>query len=89
MCNKTELFGVRYAAVSMPYKRLVHYWAKSGLFAHPLAKFILTSSGVIPVDRKNKDNQVLFKATFEAFAQNEVVGIFPEGTRCVFNLLCR
>ncbi|KAF8608633.1 hypothetical protein BDV93DRAFT_518712 [Ceratobasidium sp. AG-I] len=65
---------------AMPYNRRVHYWAKSSLFKNPVAKFILTSSGVLPVDRKNKDNQVLFKSTFDALAHAEVVGVFPEGT---------
>ncbi|CEL60758.1 hypothetical protein RSOLAG1IB_03997 [Rhizoctonia solani AG-1 IB] len=65
---------------AVPYHRRVHYWAKSSLFGNPIAKFVLTNSGVLPVDRKNKDNQVLFRATFEALAQGEIVGVFPEGT---------
>ncbi|KAF8739720.1 Phosphate acyltransferase, partial [Rhizoctonia solani] len=65
---------------AVPHHRRVHYWAKSSLFKNPIAKFVLTNSGVLPVDRKNKDNQVLFRATFEALAQGEIVGVFPEGT---------
>lgn len=41
---------------------------------------ILTSSGNIPVDRKSKDRQILFKGTFEALAQGYAVALFPEGT---------
>jgi glycerol-3-phosphate O-acyltransferase/dihydroxyacetone phosphate acyltransferase len=68
-------------AWAMPYHRRVHYWAKSSLFKNPIAGFILRSAGVLPVDRKNKDNQVLFRSTFEALTHGEVVGVFPEGTR--------
>jgi glycerol-3-phosphate O-acyltransferase/dihydroxyacetone phosphate acyltransferase len=68
-------------AWAVPYNRRVHYWAKSSLFKNPIAGFILRSAGVLPVDRKNKDNQVLFRSTFEALAHGEVVGVFPEGTR--------
>ncbi|CAE6483869.1 unnamed protein product [Rhizoctonia solani] len=65
---------------AVPYHRRVHYWAKASLFKNPIAKLILNNSGVLPVDRKNKDNQVLFRSTFEALAQGEIVGVFPEGT---------
>ncbi|KAF8756979.1 Phosphate acyltransferase [Rhizoctonia solani] len=57
-----------------------HAMAVDAAFCNPIAKFVLTNSGVLPVDRKNKDNQVLFRATFEALAQGEIVGVFPEGT---------
>lgn len=65
---------------AVPYHRRVHYWAKSSLFKNPIANFVLTNSGVLPVDRKSKDNQVLFRGTFEALARGEIVGVFPEGT---------
>ncbi|CUA66700.1 hypothetical protein RSOLAG22IIIB_00145 [Rhizoctonia solani] len=65
---------------AVPHNRRVHYWAKASLFANPIAKFILTNSGVLPVDRKSKDNQVLFRGTFEALAKGDIVGVFPEGT---------
>ncbi|KAG9096597.1 hypothetical protein FS749_008147 [Ceratobasidium sp. UAMH 11750] len=67
-------------AWAVPYNRRVHYWAKSSLFKNPIVGSILRSSGVLPVDRKNKDNQVLFRSTFEALAHGEIVGVFPEGT---------
>ena len=43
-------------------------------------RYILFSSGNIPVDRKSKDRQVLFKGTIEALARGEAVALFPEGT---------
>lgn len=45
-------------ANTMPELRPVHYWAKASLFAHPIGRKILLTSGVIPVDRGSKDNQV-------------------------------
>lgn len=50
------------------------------LFANPVLAYILFSSGNIPVDRKSKDRQVLFKGTFEALSKGQVVALFPEGT---------
>ena len=52
----------------------------ASLFANPIAKYILLSSGNIPVDRKSKDRQVLFKGTFEALSKGSAVALFPEGT---------
>ncbi|CAE6366655.1 unnamed protein product [Rhizoctonia solani] len=65
---------------AVPHHRRVHYWAKASLFKNPVAKFILNNAGVLPVDRKSKDNQVLFRGTFEALAKGHTVGVFPEGT---------
>ncbi|KAF8326546.1 uncharacterized protein EI90DRAFT_2999108 [Cantharellus anzutake] len=67
-------------SMTFPHGRLLHYWAKSTLFGHPVAKYVLMNAGNIPVDRKQRDNQVLFRGTFEALAVGEVVAIFPEGT---------
>lgn len=52
----------------------------ASLFAHPVASWILYSSGNIPVDRKSKDRQKLFKGTIEALAKGGAVALFPEGT---------
>ncbi len=37
-------------------------------------------AGNIPVNRRSKDNQSMFKGTFDALAAGEVVALFPEGT---------
>lgn len=58
----------------------MHYWSKASLFANPIANYVLTSSGNIPVDRKNKDRMVLFKGTFDTLRNDKVVALFPEGT---------
>ena len=38
------------------------------------------SSGNIPVDRKSKDRQTLFKGTIDALSCGGAVALFPEGT---------
>ena len=38
------------------------------------------SSGNIPVDRKSKDRQTLFKGTIDALSSGGAVALFPEGT---------
>jgi glycerol-3-phosphate O-acyltransferase/dihydroxyacetone phosphate acyltransferase len=43
-------------------------------------KYILTSTGNIPVARKTKDRRVLFKGTFDALSAGWAVALFPEGT---------
>lgn len=56
-------------------------WAyEASLFANPVVRYILYSSGNIPVDRKSKDRQKLFKGTFEALSHGQAVALFPEGT---------
>ncbi|KAF5381135.1 hypothetical protein D9757_009414 [Collybiopsis confluens] len=65
---------------TFPNKRILHYWSKASLFANPIVRNILLSSGNIPVDRKSKDRQVLFRGTFETLSQGHAVALFPEGT---------
>lgn len=63
-----------------PHQRILHYWAKASLFASPVGKYVLTSAGNIPVDRKASDRRQLFRGTFKALAHGGVVALFPEGT---------
>ncbi|TFK54569.1 glycerol-3-phosphate-acyltransferase [Heliocybe sulcata] len=65
---------------AFPNSRVLHYWSKASLFANPFAKWVLESTGNIPVERKSKDRQVLFRGTFEALAKGYAVALFPEGT---------
>lgn len=68
------------AAASVPNQRILHYWSKASLFASPIANYILTSSGCIPVERKSKDRMILFKGTFDTLHKDKAVALFPEGT---------
>ncbi|KAI0313937.1 glycerol-3-phosphate-acyltransferase [Amylostereum chailletii] len=65
---------------SFPYARILHYWSKASLFKNPVVRKILISTGNIPVDRKSKDRQTLFRGTFEALSHGAAVALFPEGT---------
>ncbi|KIJ68024.1 hypothetical protein HYDPIDRAFT_107608 [Hydnomerulius pinastri MD-312] len=65
---------------SFPHRRILNYWSKASLFNNPALAYILYSSGNIPVDRKSKDRQVLFRGTFDALARGDAVALFPEGT---------
>lgn len=67
-------------ATVFPHKRPLHYWSKASLYINPFVAWFFKQTGNIPVDRKTKDNQVLFKGTFDCLAQGEVVALFPEGT---------
>ncbi|KAH9829120.1 glycerol-3-phosphate-acyltransferase [Rhodofomes roseus] len=67
-------------ATMFPYQRILHFWAKASLFANPVASYVLTSAGNIPVDRKAKDRRQLFGGTFSTLARGEAVAVFPEGT---------
>ncbi|TFY80114.1 hypothetical protein EWM64_g3898 [Hericium alpestre] len=42
-------------------KRTLHYWSKASLFANPILRYILLSTGNISVDRKTNDHQALFR----------------------------
>lgn len=63
----------------LPHNRPIHYWAKKGLYRGRLFAWILNDSGNIQVDRQNKDNQALFKGTFDAMDAGEAIALFPEG----------
>lgn len=43
-------------------------------------RYIMFSTGNIPVDRKSKDRQTLFKGTIDALSSGSAVALFPEGT---------
>ena len=65
-------------------KRCIHYMAKKEYFdsKYKEGKFawFFKSTGCIPVDREKKDEDAKEKA-LEVLRNNEVLGIFPEGTR--------
>lgn len=59
-------------------KRVVHFLAKDELIKGPLA-FIFKRLGIIPVNRREKDNNALPMA-INFLNKDKVIGIFPEGT---------
>jgi glycerol-3-phosphate O-acyltransferase/dihydroxyacetone phosphate acyltransferase len=58
---------------------LLNVYAAS-LYANPVLRHILLSTGNIPVERKTNDRRKLFAGTFDALAAGWAVALFPEGT---------
>ncbi|AEV68455.1 lysophospholipid acyltransferase family protein [Acetivibrio clariflavus] len=61
-------------------KRLVRYMAKEELFRNPLFAKFITWLGAFPVKRGKGDVEAI-KTSLRILENNEVLGIFPEGTR--------
>ncbi|CAO1628945.1 unnamed protein product [Parajaminaea phylloscopi] len=75
----STIMDVAIISAHLPHSRPIHYWAKKGLYRGRLFAWILNDSGNIQVDRQNKDNQALFKGTFDAMEAGEAIALFPEG----------
>lgn len=60
-------------------KRVVHMLAKKELFKSKISNAFFRSMGCIPVDRKIHDENAKSEA-IDVLKNNEVIGIFPEGT---------
>lgn len=60
-------------------KRTVHFLAKAELTQGPLG-FIFKNMGIIPVDRKAKQNKEAYNEAIKFLENNKVIGIFPEST---------
>lgn len=76
-CNHVHAFDP--AILIYSTKRIVHFIAKKELFLGKMKWFYL-SFGTIPVDR-DKKNPLALAVAYEYLNNNEVIGIFPEGTR--------
>ena len=59
-------------------KRNIHFLAKAELFTG-IKKILFSNMGLIPVNRKIKDHNVLEQA-YNYLNNEKVIGIFPEGT---------
>lgn len=59
-------------------KRNIHFLAKVELFKG-FKKILFSNMGLIPVNRKIKDHNVLIRA-YNYLENEKVIGIFPEGT---------
>jgi 1-acyl-sn-glycerol-3-phosphate acyltransferase len=60
--------------------RKVSYMAKKELFDVPVLSFLITRFGAFPVKRGGQDKQAM-RTTLSLLKEENVVGIFPEGTR--------
>lgn len=61
-------------------KRWIHWMAKEELFRNPILAFVLRELGAFPVKRGTGDVSSI-KSAYKLLEQNELVGIFPHGTR--------
>lgn len=67
-------------AVACAVDREVHFMAKKELFSTKLFGRILRALNAFPVDRGAADLSAM-RAAFSVLKQDEVLGIFPQGTR--------
>ena len=61
--------------------RKIHFMARKDLFKIPLVGCVIKAAGAFPVDRKNADVSAI-KNGMTVLKEGEVLGIFPQGTRC-------
>jgi 1-acyl-sn-glycerol-3-phosphate acyltransferase len=62
------------------FSRPVRFMAKKELFENPVMRFILFLADAFPVDRSKNDITAVKKA-LSVLKDQEVLGLFPEGTR--------
>lgn len=60
--------------------RRIYFMAKEELFRNPLSAFFLKQLGAFPLRREEGDRQAI-KRIFSLLREENVVGLFPEGTR--------
>ena len=60
-------------------KRKIHFIAKKELLEGKF-RWLFKKVGIIPVDRTNHNNKESLDKAIELLNNNEIVGIFPEGT---------
>lgn len=58
----------------------IRFMAKQELFKYNFSNWFFTKAGAIPVDRNHADIRAI-KESLKVLKNNEILGIFPEGTR--------
>jgi 1-acyl-sn-glycerol-3-phosphate acyltransferase len=66
--------------VGCALNRKVHFMAKTELFSYPLLGKIIRSLGAFPIKRGESDRNAL-RTAINLLKENQVIGVFPEGTR--------
>ena len=66
--------------LGLAYRRRIFFMAKEELFRIPILRTLITMFNAFPVKRGSSDRGALRKA-LEFLSQDQVVGLFPEGTR--------
>lgn len=76
--NHISLFDPVMLAIAS--KRQVHYMGKKELFENKFIGFLLKKLGAFPVDREGVSLSAI-KSSLAVLNKDEILGIFPEGTR--------
>lgn len=76
--NHKSLFDIPLLIINIPDE--IHFMAKKELFDLIIIRDIFSKMGAFPVDRNNVDIKAI-KESLRILKSNEVLGIFPEGTR--------
>ncbi|KAI0277080.1 hypothetical protein BGY98DRAFT_657926 [Russula aff. rugulosa BPL654] len=56
--HHNELIDIATLTATVPHRRQISFWAKANLFKNPILRFILVSSGAIPVHRNPNRNSM-------------------------------
>ncbi|MBQ8912218.1 MAG: 1-acyl-sn-glycerol-3-phosphate acyltransferase [Clostridia bacterium] len=78
-CNHTAMLDVAVLAASCP--RQIRFMAKKEAFKMPFLGKLMATCGAFPVDREGMDVGAIKKG-IAILSEGEVMGIFPQGTRC-------
>lgn len=82
--NHKSLLDIPLVATSVePH---VHFMGKKELFENSVFRYIFTKLGSFPVDREGIDINAI-KTAIRLLKEDEILGIFPEGTRNKDNIL--
>ena len=68
--------------VAVAVKRPIHFMAKKEIFKIPFVKSLVSALGAFPVDREHADFTSI-KTALTHLKNEDVVGIFPQGKRCI------
>lgn len=76
--NHKSLLDVPLLAISV--EQNIHFMGKKELFENSITNYIFTKLGSFPVNREDKDIKAITTA-IKLLREEEILGIFPEGTR--------
>ena len=80
-CNHTAMLDVAVLACATP--RQIRFMAKKEAFKMPFLGKLIEACGAFPVDRAGMDVSAIKKG-ISILSQGEIMGIFPQGTRCPY-----
>lgn len=66
--------------LAITYNKKIYFLAKKELFENPILGWFFHKVGCIPIDRSKADLKSV-RESIKILKNNEVLGIFPEGTR--------